>query len=489
MKPILGAAFAALILATGPARAAPLGEDGARHLLVRTGFGATAAEIARLAPLEREAAVDGILRATGTKATLAPPAWVDEPFFPFHKFAALPAEERMAEQRRNAERAFELREWWLRERLATPSPLAERMTLFWHNHFATGQQKVRSGQLMYRQNALLRREALGNFGELLREVSRDPAMLVYLDNAGSRKQAPNENFAREVMELFTLGEGKYAERDIREAARAFTGWSIDRDTGEYRYRPFIHDGGMNTVLGRTGRLGGEDVLEILLARPETATFVTRKLWREFVSPAPDEREVERLGGVLRDSRYSVKPLLRALFLSEAFWSSANRGTLIKSPVDLVVGTMHTFGIRPLDLRPAATASALLGQNLFAPPNVKGWPGGEAWINSATLLGRKQLIDRVFRGNDGMSEVAATQAPANAMAAEPQARLRRVMDRGLASYAVDWDRFLRDVGGGDAQGDRIARLVLAVPPGETPVSGAAGPELVRQLVADPAFQLR
>jgi uncharacterized protein (DUF1800 family) len=489
MRPNLRLALAAIAACAGVAHAAPLGSDGARHLLVRTGFGATAAQIAAFAALEREEAVDRILAATRTKATIAPPAFVDEPFFPFYKLQQLTPEERMAEQRRNVERGFELREWWFREMLATPSPLTERMTLFWHNHFATSQQKVRSAQLVYRHNVLLRTHALGNFGELLHAVSKDPAMLIYLDNAGSRRQAPNENFAREVMELFTLGEGRYTESDIKEAARAFTGWSLDRDSGEFMNRPFFHDGGTKTVLGRTGRFGGDEVLDILLARPETATFVTRKLWREFVSPSPDEREAERLAGVFRDARYALKPLLRAMLLSDAFWAAEHRGALIKSPVDLVVGTMHTFGMRPLSLRPAVTASALLGQNVFSPPNVKGWPGGEAWINSATLLGRKQLVDRFFRGTDAMPEAGAMSAMAEDKDATPEARMRRMMNRGLATYAFDWDRFSKELGDGQGGDERIARVVLAVPPVTPPTPGADGNELVRQLTADPAYQLR
>ena len=489
MRPGLSVALAALAAGAGIAVAAPLGEEGARHLLVRTGFGATAAEVAAFAPLGREEAVDRLLSATLTRATLAPPAFVDEPYIPFYKLQRLSPEERMAEQRRNREHAFELKEWWFREMLATPSPLTERMTLFWHNHFATSQQKVRSGRLVYRQNVLLRENALGHFGLLLHAVAKDPAMLVYLDNAGSRRQAPNENFAREVMELFTLGEGKYAERDIKEAARAFTGWSIDRDTGEFRQRPFFHDGGVKTVLGRTGRFGGDEVLDILLARPETAAFITRKLWREFVSPAPDEREVGRLSAAFRESGYEVKPLLRAMLLSDAFWAPANRGALVKSPVDLVVGTLHTFGIRPMTLRPAVAVSALLGQNVFAPPNVKGWPGGEAWINSATLLGRKQFMDRLLRGSDAMSAPAAMDAMGGEGDAAPRARLARLMEGGLATYAIDWARFAHGLGDAAGQAERVQRLVLAVPPVSPPGPGVAGIERVRQLAADPAYQLR
>jgi len=272
------------------------------------------------------------------------------------------------------------------------------MTLFWHGHFATSQRKVRLGQLMYRQNVLLRREALGNFATLLHAVAKDPAMLIYLDNAGSRREAPNENFAREVMELFTLGEGHYGENDVKEAARAFTGWSLERDTGRFVYRRAWHDDGVKTVLGTTGRFDGDDVLDLLLARPETAEFVAAKLWREFVSPQPDAAEVARWAAVFRDARYEVKPLLRAVLASNAFWAEENRATLVKSPVDLVAGTLRTYGIRPFELRPAVVTCAALGQNLFAPPNVKGWPGGDAWIDAATILGRKLWLERVFAGD-------------------------------------------------------------------------------------------
>ena len=442
--------------------ASPIGVEGARHLLDRAGFGATPTEVQEYAALDRHAAVERLIAGTRREAALKPPAFVDEPFVPFSRLRSLGPEERQAEQRKRVEQAFALREWWMREMLTTPSPLTERMTLFWHNHFATSQQKVRSAALMYRQNALLRREALGNFATLLHAVARDPAMLIYLDNARSRRQAPNENFAREVMELFTLGEGRYTEHDIKEAARAFTGWSLDPETGTFLARPAWHDGGSKTVLGKSGSFDGDDVLDILLARDETAEFVVGKLWREFVSPTPDTAEVKRLAKVFRDARYEVKPLLAALFESDAFWSDANRATLIKSPVDLVVGTLRTFGVRPMDLRPAVIATAALGQNLFAPPNVKGWPGGERWINTATLLGRKQFVERVAANDDRM------EAP---------------MGRGLVNYRIDarpWT--FVDVRLVDA-------VVLAAPPLHAPGSDAEGMARIRQLVADPVYQLK
>ena len=498
--------FAGLLLAViAPALAGattdrePIGVAGARHLLNRAGFGASDAEVRAFSSLSRAEAVDRLLEGVRTEPTIGPPAFVSEPFVPYYRFRALDAEARAAQLRKRRQEGFALRAWWLHEMSVTPSPFAERMTLFWHGHFATSQRKVRSVRLMYAQHELLRREALGNFGRLLHGIARDPAMLVYLDNAGSRRGAPNENFAREVMELFTLGEGHYTERDVKEAARAFTGWSLDRDSGEYRYRRAWHDRGEKTVLGRTGRLEGAEVLDVLLANPRTAEHVSAKLWREFISPVPDEGEVKRLGAIFRSAGYEVKPLVRALFLSDSFWSPEHRATLIKSPVDLIVGTLRTFGIRPVDFRPAAFAAAVLGQNLFSPPNVKGWPGGEAWIDASTLLGRRQFIDRVFRGNDPMmAEAPAPTAPMSAVSTagagtttrRPGEAMRRSLERGMSSYAFMPERWSRDVDNGSSErGAYIAGLVLAADPANPVPSAQDEAALVRALVADPVFQLR
>jgi uncharacterized protein (DUF1800 family) len=459
-----------------------LGYEGARHLLNRAGFGASDSEVRAFAPLSRAEAVDRLLSETRREATLAPPAFVAEPFTPYYRFARLNGEELMAVVRVLRQQGLELRAWWLHEMLVTPSPLTERMTLFWHGHFATSQQKVRYGQLMYRQNLLLRREALGSLRLLLHGIARDPAMLVYLDNAGNRRQAPNENFAREVMELFTLGEGHYGERDVKEAARAFTGWSLDRESGEFVFRRAWHDGGEKTVFGRTGRFDGAAVLDLLLEQPRTAEHLTAKLWREFVSPTPDPAEVRRLAAALRDADYQLKPLMRALFTSEAFWAEGNRASLIKSPVDLVVGTMRTFGIRPMDLRPAVFTCAALGQNPMSPPNVKGWPGGVAWINSTTLLGRRQWIDRVFRGSDAIAATSEDAMPA-------RAGMRRTLERGMSGYAFDADRWSRDVAASPDRDRRIEALVLAMPPANALPAGIDEAGRVREMIADPVYQLR
>lgn len=378
------------------ALAVPMGNDDARHLLNRTVFGATGTEIADFARLSRQDAVERLLEPANT-GPVTPVAEELRDYVRPAKWRDASAEERERIKLEQHCKGIELRAWWFAEMLSAATPataLRERMTLFWHNHFVSSQQKVKSLKLILDQNLLLRRHAMGDFGRLLHAIGKDPAMVVYLDSATSRKEQPNENFAREVMELFTLGEGHYTETDIKEAARAFTGWSLEPETGAFRWRPFIHDRGVKTVLGRSGNFDGDDVLDILLARPETAEFITAKLWREFVSPTPDPAEVKRIAGRFRDSGYEIRTVLRELLLSPAFWAQENRLVLVKSPVDLVVGTWRTAQLPTGDLKPAVHALRAMGQDLFAPPNVKGWPGGETWINANTLLLRKQFLERV-----------------------------------------------------------------------------------------------
>ena len=468
-----------------------IGPDAARHLLNRTGFAASEAEIQTFARLTREQAADRVLGEARATAVTPPPPWVTEALPNFRRLKEAPPEERKRFQQMNVERGLELREWWYREMLNTPSPLTEKMTLFWHGHFATSQQKVRVSQLMYRQNVTLRRNALGNFAVLVHEMARDPAMVIYLDSAQNRKEQPNENFAREVMELFTLGEGNYGERDIKEVARAFTGWSLDRETGEFVFRRGIHDFGTKTVLGRTGDYDGDAVLDIMLSNPQAAEFIAKKLWREFISDAPDVEEVHRFARLFRNSRYDVKTLLRAMLTSDEFYAPENRAALIKSPVELVVGTLKQFDIEAPTLRPFVIAGALLGQNVMSPPNVKGWPGGETWINSATLLGRKQLLDRLFRADDRERFVARFDDNAERMEdrAGREARLQRMMDRSMGNVRVDLDRWSKTFPEPDRK-PAITRAVLAMAP-QNPVKSRTGDvsELVRQLVADPAYQLK
>ncbi len=463
------------------AEAAPLGHDDARHLLNRAGLGASLAEVEVYARFTRTQATERLLAVRG--GVVSAPGWVDEPYFPPGRFRTLDAETRTRMQAERIERSIGLREWWLRQMLVTPDPLRERMTLFWHNHFVSGMQKVQSPQLMYRQNVLLREHALGNFGMLLHAVARDPAMLRYLDSAFNRKGRPNENFARELMELFTLGEGHYTEQDVKEVARAFTGWSLNPQTGQFVFRPAQHDDGPKTVLGRRGNFGGDEVLDILLGRPETATLIAGKLWREFVSPQPAPAEVARIAGALRGSGYDIRAALRVLFNSDAFYAPAHRGVLVKSPADLVVGTLRQFEFEVPDVLPFVFAMGQSGQVLFAPPNVKGWPGGELWINATTLLRRKQLLDTLFQdrlaaGAAGMGMMAAAAAAPATPAAARRARARAAMGQ----LRFDGEAWLKRLNGLPP-----ARAVLAVAP--VHAAGGSGMEELRALVLDPAYQVK
>lgn len=478
-----------------------LGRDDARFFLTRTGFAPAETEVAQYAGLSRRQAVERVLAQTTNRAGTPAPDSLSQPSVPPRVLKEKSEEERKALRAMEVRKGFDLRGWWLREMLTTPSPLSERMTLFWHNHFVSSLQKVHYAQLMYRQNVLLRENATGNFGTLLHAVSKDPAMLVYLDSASNRKGAPNENFAREVMELFTLGEGYYGEQDIKEAARAFTGWSIDPENGEYKWRPFIHDDGVKTVLGKNGNFGGDEVLDILLAQPACAEFIVGKLWREFVSPDPDPVEVRRIAARFRDSGYEIKTALRELFLSPAFWSEKNRATLVKSPVELMVGALKQFDFSYDDPLPFTFAVAQLGQNLFDPPNVKGWPGGDVWINSTTLLARKSILERLFRATE---PVAVRPAVMRQMTSElgkvkgqgalrEEGRIR--FANAVSMIAFDPDRWLKQFGArAEVAPDVTQRLAIqkAVLPLEPSVaigSSLSGTAYVRTLVMDPTYQLK
>jgi len=298
----------------------------------------------------------------------------------------------------------QLQTWWFHRMLYTRHPLRERMVLFWHNHFATSLLKVRQPALMKQQNILIRRHALGKFSPFLLEMSRDPAMLVWLDGNSNSKDKPNENYAREVLELFTLGVGHYSETDIREAARAFTGWHTNGQG--FTFNRFEHDDDPKTVLGQTGRWDGDDVVRIVLEQPAAARFLVRKLYRELISegtPPPDAL-LEPLASQFRDSGYDIAALVGTMLHSRLFFSDHAYRQRIKSPVEYVLGLLRSMEAKttpPTDYSPTQQQPLDgLGQALFAPPNVKGWAGGEAWLNSATLLARHNLAWKIAQGTRG-----------------------------------------------------------------------------------------
>jgi uncharacterized protein (DUF1800 family) len=294
--------------------------------------------------------------------------------------------------------------------LATPRPLEERLTLFWHGHFATGENKVRDYRMMLRQNSMLRANASGRLQDLLVGILKDPAMLVYLDNGENVKAHPNENFGRELLELFTMGVGNYSERDVREAARAFTGWTNDALT--FKFDASQHDFGEKTFLGRTGPLNGEDVIDTILKQPVTGEFVAAKLYRFFVRDEISTPTRADLGRSFRESGYQVKPLLKRIFLSRDFYAAPSYATQIKSPIHLVVSTYRKMGLREIPTIPDfGRMTGALGQSLFDPPNVAGWAGGRTWITPSTLLQRGNLFREVL-----FPDVKSFRPPDRAMSA-------------------------------------------------------------------------
>jgi uncharacterized protein (DUF1800 family) len=497
----------------------------ARHLLIRTGFAPTQAEVDKIAGQSAQRAVaDIVAAATANRPKYAAPDFASQP--PPTPYRLLTSkDEQQAQRQQQLREGVDMKVWWMREMLESPSPLAERMTLFWHNHFATSQQKVIRSQAMWRQQQLLRDNALGSFSTLLHGVAKDPAMLVYLDGDNNRKQAPNENFAREVMELFTLGEasqgGGYTEQDIKEVARAFTGWSVEREDFTFKFRRPAHDIGSKTVLGRTGMFDGGDVLDIMLAQPACGQFIVTKLWHEFVSPTPDLIEVKRIAQRLQQNNYVVSGALADLLTTQAFWDTSNRGSLIKSPVDLVVGTVRQFGFSYSDVMPFVLKSAQLGQNLLMPPNVKGWPGHTDWINTSTLLERKRFTEQLFRTvelksngqpmdmmrpaemklNELRSEMRADFAQGGS--SQPTNKMLRLVGRegimrvaqSMATVTFDPDKFLGTYGGhtdrepnNDAKMS-LAGVLLASDATQNIANGTVGIAYLRTLTLDPAYQLK
>lgn len=420
-----------------------------RHLVARTALGQEWGGVKSLVGKSRAEAVSILLKPGSTKTPQVP------------KLTPWATIDRMSQQngagkqrarkmmKREGER---LKRWWMLHLLRTDAPVNEHMTLFWHNHFTSSLEKVEQPKLMYLQNQLLRKNAVGNFRSLLHEAARDPAMLIYLDGSANVKGSPNENFARELLELFTLGRGHYTERDVQAAAVAFTGWGVDRNRGTFVYDPAKHDNKRVTFMGRPGSFSGDQIIDIILEKPRTAELIAEKFWKEFVSDSrPDPRAVRNWGATFRKSNYNIKALLSAVLNSNEFWDRRNRGTLTKSPIDLVVGTLRTLPFPKLPDTELVHILQLLGQDLFDPPTVKGWAGGNAWIDTQTLLVRTSLLNKLTR-HSGASAKVQSHLP-NATGAE----------------VVDW--------------------LLPFAP-VLPLPTTAGKRrMVRALMLDPVFQLK
>jgi len=346
-----------------------------------------------------------------------------------------------------------LKQWMVKNLLTTRTPVNEHMTMFWHNHFTTSLAKIEHPRLIHKQSQLLRKNAMGNFAHMLRSIAKDPAMLVFLDGSKNVKGKANENFARELLELFTLGKGhNYTEADIRAAAKAFTGWGVNMDKGVFQYNSAKHDSTPVTFMGTPNITNGDQIIEVLLKHPRTAVYIAEKIWREFISDSyPDARFTNRWAKVFRNSNYSIKALMTEVLNSDAFWAKRYRGNMIKSPIDLMIGTLRTLPFAKLPDKELAHILSLLGQDLFDPPTVKGWDGGKSWIDTQTLLVRTSLLNKLTRHTRASNHI--------------EKRLPQTTGKGV----VDWLSPVTPV------------LDLPTHPGKL--------RLVRALVLDPTYQLK
>lgn len=427
-----------------------LGFEDARHLVSRTGIGSEWETITRFQNLDRQQAIDYLFNSRDMNLPAPPPS------SPWSKMVALRGNmsRKKVIMRISRDEGKALQAWWVKHLLATKSPFLERMTLFWHNHFPSSISKTTQTSMLYQQNLMLRNNALGNFGQMLHNIARDPAMLLYLDGHVSTKDDPNENFSRELLELFTIGLGNYSEKDMREAARAFTGWSIDARNGLFIFNNQNFDNGVKTFLGKSGNLKGEDIINILLQHPRTAETIAKKMWHEFINISlPDQGVIQHWAGVFRNSGYDIKALVNQVLNSDAFWHKSNRGGLIKSPIELTIGTLRTLPYK-LQRTDLAHNLNIMGQAIFEHPSVKGWTGGKTWVSTQSLLRRNSMMTNLTSGN--LNE--------------------RKNRGGIASKMPD------------VTPEQLHQWLLAIPPLQQMPTEPGKQRLTRAFVLDPAYQV-
>ncbi|MFI4859552.1 MAG: DUF1800 family protein [Phycisphaerales bacterium JB063] len=393
------------------------------HLLSRAGFGGSPADVAQLHALGLEGAVRRLVQYQQVNLGELAPLDLDPDVI-----APRTQEDRQAlvQARRQGDREtidritrdanvaraedrrmhLSLQEWWLERMVQTPRPMEEKLTLLWHSHFATRHRDIRDSYLMQQQNAMFREHANGSFADLAAGIVRDPAMIRFLNNDRNNARRPNENLARELMELFTLGEGQYTEADIREGARTLTGYTVDDN--DFAFNRRAHDQGRKAILNEEGWWDGDDFVQLLLRQQACSRFIALKLYRHFVAdvsddwdlvPAHQQRVVDALAGVLRDEDYALAPVLERLLKSRHFYDPQIVGRKIKSPVQLLAGSVRALGTPLRETRGLTRALRAMGQDLFEPPSVAGWEGGRAWINTSTLLLRQNTCTYLITGKD------------------------------------------------------------------------------------------
>lgn len=367
--------------------------DETKHLLNRTSFGYTKDDLKFYKNLSREEAVDFLIKQAKTEDMYRPPRSIKEVSTFDRKMKDLSKEEKKTLRKNRNKKMHEIKVWWHKMIFDSKLSFREKMTLFWQNHFTSEYKVVKSPYMMFNQNMLYRNNTLGDFSTLLHKSSVDMAMLIYLDNNSNKKSHPNENFARELLELFTLGEGNYSEEDIKEAARAFTGYRVNRKKASFTIVKKHHDNGEKTFMGYSGNFDGSDIIDIVLKQEQIAKFISMKLYKEFINENFKIEAVEDFAKAFIRSNYDISVLMRKLLLSDDFWNKKNRANMIKSPVELISSLIKSLNIklRDKDYKFIIRTGKNLGQDLFNPPNVKGWIEGKAWIDSSSLVNRIEFI--------------------------------------------------------------------------------------------------
>ncbi|MDH3649280.1 MAG: DUF1800 domain-containing protein [Saprospiraceae bacterium] len=460
----------------------PTNEQKVKHLLNRAGFGIGPHEWRTYRKLPVEQLVDLLIEPPvmePKKAETKP----EKPVVNRSNFMELSEKAKMELKDDDEQRLLGLRNGWLYSMAnAGQLVLQEKMTLFWHGHFAC---KCRGSRVARSYLNTLRTYALHNFADLLLAVAKEPAMIRFLNNQQNRKESPNENFARELLELFTIGEGNYSEQDIKEAARAFTGWSSNFD-GKYIFRRQQHDYGHKSFMGSTGRFNGEDIIKILLQQKQTAYFVASRIYKFFVSESQNRAHIAEISDVLYDSGYDIAKTMRHVFTSSWFYDREHVGSQIKSPVELLVQYIKLFDLKFSNKRALLFLQNALGQVLFDPPNVAGWPSGKAWINNSTLMLRLNLAAYLLQQEQmdhaSLPSLKATGPSKIVRTLQVQSNIQPILD---LFYGIDY-KLLES---------RVQEVLLTtteeIPPLITPREQRAGEyarKLIIRTVSLPEFQM-
>jgi len=402
------------------------------HLYWRAGFGLSLKTLDQAAKKPLEVTIHHLL-ADAKKPNLLN---VPLPIYEKASKKGLTKKEKFALTKKIFQENQKVKVSWIRKMVNSDNPLLERMTLFWHGHFALISKNNSHVTKTYLNT--LRTHALGNFGDLVLAIARDPGMIRFLNNQQNKKGQPNENFARELLELFTIGIGHYTEQDVKEAARAFTGWRTDKKRN-FLFSERHHDFGSKTFFGQTGAFDGMDIIRIVLEKKQTATFIATKVYQYFVNEKINEQHVQTLGDIFYNSNYSIEKLMRAIFESDWFYAAENMGTKIKSPIDLLVGMMKTLQIDLEQEKAFFFIQKMLGQSLLNPPNVAGWPGGKSWIDSSTLIFRLNLAGYFFQ----TVNVTATAKPELEDKAVKKMRLRLSATMNVSPILAYFAKFEED----------------------------------------------